>query len=85
MNNGRIEKPNEQKDNNRISPTNRANHKDTGSNEGEHIESIYNSSDMITNNYFCFECGAIMTTKENKKQHELFESARKINQGEENQ
>jgi hypothetical protein len=37
---------------------------------------IISNSDLpgtITNSYFCFECGAIMTTKEDKKQHEKVE------------
>ena len=33
----------------------------------------YGSKNIITNSYFCFKCGAIMTTKEDKKQHEYFE------------
>jgi hypothetical protein len=37
----------------------------------------YNSIPTITNSYFCFECGAIMTTKEDKKQHELIEMGKK--------
>jgi hypothetical protein len=28
---------------------------------------------MITNSYFCFRCGAIMTTKEDQKHHDIFE------------
>ncbi len=31
----------------------------------------------ITDWFFCFECGAIMTTIEDKKQHEIFESYNK--------
>jgi predicted mannosyl-3-phosphoglycerate phosphatase (HAD superfamily) len=31
----------------------------------------------LTSNYFCFECGAVLTTIEDKKQHELFEIERK--------
>ncbi len=27
----------------------------------------------LTSNYFCFDCGAVLTTLEDKKQHELFE------------
>ncbi|TVP39400.1 hypothetical protein NARC_160114 [Candidatus Nitrosocosmicus arcticus] len=27
----------------------------------------------LTSNYFCFECGAVLTTLEDKKQHELLE------------
>jgi hypothetical protein len=32
---------------------------------------------MITKSYFCFECGAILTTKEDKKQHEEWELNKK--------
>ncbi len=32
---------------------------------------------MITKSYFCFECGAILTTKEDKKQHEEWEELNK--------
>ena len=31
----------------------------------------------LTSNYFCFDCGAVLTTIEDKKQHELFEIERK--------
>ncbi len=31
----------------------------------------------LTSNYFCFECGSVLTTLEDKKQHELFEIERK--------
>ncbi|MDQ2685496.1 MAG: hypothetical protein M3Y25_06605, partial [Thermoproteota archaeon] len=33
----------------------------------------------ITSNYFCFDCGAIMTTIEDKEQHLLIESERRNN------
>ena len=36
-----------------------------------------NSIPTITNSYFCFECGAIMTTKEDKEQHEMIEKGKK--------
>ena len=32
---------------------------------------------LITKSYFCFECGAILTTKEDKKQHEEWELNKK--------
>ena len=32
---------------------------------------------MITKSYFCFECGAILTTKEDKKQHDEWELHKK--------
>jgi DNA-directed RNA polymerase subunit RPC12/RpoP len=32
---------------------------------------------MITKSYFCFECGAILTTKEDKTQHEEWELTKK--------
>jgi hypothetical protein len=35
------------------------------------------SNMMITNSFFCFKCGAILTTEENKKQHEIFELNKK--------
>jgi len=38
---------------------------------------IHESNSKITGSYFCFECGAIMTTREDKRQHELFESNKK--------
>lgn len=31
----------------------------------------------LTSNYFCFECGSVFTTIEDKKQHELIEIERK--------
>ncbi len=30
----------------------------------------------LTSNYFCFDCGAVLTTIEDKKQHELIEIER---------
>jgi hypothetical protein len=32
---------------------------------------------MITKSFFCLECGAILTTKEDKKQHEEWELEKK--------
>ena len=37
----------------------------------------YEYNSKLTGSYFCFECGAIMTTKEDKSQHDLFESHEK--------
>src|SRR5919112_1534339 len=37
----------------------------------------YESNSKMTGSYFCFECGAIMTTKEDKRQHKLLESHKK--------
>lgn len=71
MNKDHIEKHEEQKYNNGNHPTNIVDH--NNSIEPGKIE-------QITNSYFCFECGAIMTTKEDKKQHELIESNKKTNQ-----
>ena len=31
----------------------------------------------LTSNYFCFDCGAVLTTTEDKKQHKLIENERK--------
>jgi hypothetical protein len=31
----------------------------------------------LASNYFCFECGSVLTTTEDKKQHELIEIERK--------
>ena len=31
----------------------------------------------LTSNYFCFDCGAVLTTMEDKKQHDLIEIERK--------
>jgi hypothetical protein len=45
------------------------------SGEDKQITSNADLSESITNSYFCFECGAIMTTKEDKKQHEKIESS----------
>ncbi len=39
--------------------------------------SIVQNNTMITKSYFCFECGAILTTKEDKKQHEEWELHKK--------
>jgi hypothetical protein len=75
MNKDDIEKSNEQKYDNGNSSTNIVDHNNS-------IES--GESEQITNSYFCFECGAIMTTKEDKKQHELIESNKKTNQLEDN-
>ncbi len=33
-----------------------------------------------TDGYFCFKCGAILTTLENKQQHELLETSKKTDQ-----
>ncbi len=38
---------------------------------------ISQHNSMITKSYFCFECGAILTTKEDKKQHEEWELNKK--------
>ncbi len=51
--------------------------------EGKQKTSNYNSMYKMTNSYFCFECGAIMTTKEDKKQHEKFELDKKTEDMEE--
>jgi len=52
--------------------------KEIGNDEGQKINSSFlYESYSITSSYFCFECGAIMTTKEDKRQHELFESHKK--------
>ena len=64
----------EQKRSNENSPV--GNQRDSIEN-GEMKISGYNSIPTITNSYFCFECGAIMTTKEDKKQHELIEMGKK--------
>jgi hypothetical protein len=45
------------------------------SSEDKQITSNSDLPGNITNSYFCFECGAIMTTKEDKKQHEKVESS----------
>ena len=48
------------------------------SGEDKQIPFNYNSTyHMMTNSYFCFECGAIMTTTEDKIQHEVLESSKK--------
>jgi hypothetical protein len=76
MNNDHIEKHEEQKYDNGNHPTNIVDHNNS-------IES--SESEQITKSYFCFECGAIMTTKEDKKQHELIElGKKKTNQLEDN-
>ncbi len=36
-----------------------------------------------TDGYFCFKCGAILTTLENKQQHELIEANKKTHQDDE--
>ncbi len=54
------------------------------SGEDKQITSNSDLSGMITNSYFCFECGAIMTTKEDKKQHEKVESSIKTEKMEDN-
>ena len=69
----------EQKSSNENSPV--GNQKDNIEN-GEMKISSYNSIPTITNSYFCFECGAIMTTKEDKKQHELIEMGKKAGDSE---
>lgn len=35
------------------------------------------SEPKLTSNYFCFDCGAILTTIDDKKQHDLIESKRR--------
>jgi hypothetical protein len=42
-------------------------------NEFDINSSNYDSKYLITNSYFCFKCGAIMTTKDDQIQHENFE------------
>ncbi len=71
MNKDHIEKHEEQKYDNGNHPTNIVDH--NNSIEPDKIK-------QITNSYFCFECGAIMTTEEDKNQHELIESNKKTNQ-----
>lgn len=71
MNKDHIEKPDEQQYDDGNNPINKVDHNNS-------IKS--GESEQITNSYFCFECGAIMTTKEDKKQHELIESNKKTNQ-----
>jgi hypothetical protein len=53
--------------------------KEIGNDEDQKTNSTfaYESNSKITGSYFCFECGAIMTTKEDKRQHELFETNKK--------
>ena len=50
-----------------------------GNDEGQKTNSsfVYESNSRIADSYFCFECGAIMTTKEDKIQHEILESNKK--------
>jgi hypothetical protein len=38
---------------------------------------VVDSKTVLTSNYFCFDCGAVLTTVVDKKQHELFEIERK--------
>lgn len=40
-------------------------------------------SSKKTDGYFCFKCGAILTTLENKQQHELIEANKKTHQDDE--
>jgi hypothetical protein len=54
------------------------------SSEDKQLESNSDLPSTITNSYFCFECGAIMTTKEDKKQHEKIESSIKTENTEDN-
>jgi hypothetical protein len=54
------------------------------SGEGKQITFNSDLPYMITNSYFCYECGAIMTTKEDKKQHEKVESSIKTENMEDN-
>jgi hypothetical protein len=42
-------------------------------NEFDINSSNYDSKHLITNSYFCFKCGAIMTTKDDQIQHKNFE------------
>ena len=48
-----------------------------GENEGKKGQTLPVAN--ITSNYFCFDCGAIMTTIEDKEQHLLIESERRNN------
>ena len=45
---------------------------------------VVDSKTGLTSNYFCFDCGAVLTTTEDKKQHELIEIERKNNYNLEN-
>jgi hypothetical protein len=58
--------------------------KEKGNDEDQITNSsfVYELNSKITGGYFCFECGAIMTTKEDKRQHELFESTKKSGENE---
>ncbi len=53
--------------------------KELGNDEEQKTNSSfsYDSNSKITSSYFCFRCGAIMTTKEDKRQHDLFERDKK--------
>ena len=75
MNNDHMEKHEKQKHDDGNRSTNIVDHNNSKK-PGE--------SEQITNSYFCFECGAIMTTKEDKKQHELIELNKKTDQLEDN-
>jgi len=50
-------------------------HTDTTGNENQAIQES-RSDPKVTNSYFCFECGAIMTTAEDKRQHDLAETVK---------
>jgi hypothetical protein len=56
------------------------NHNDTIASEPYVQDGIYSNSNQanrrLTGNYFCFDCGAIMTTLEDKNQHHLIEEER---------
>lgn len=60
------------------------NQNDTSANEPYVQDSIYSNTNQanrgLTGNYFCFDCGAIMTTIEDKNQHILIEEERHKNQ-----
>jgi hypothetical protein len=71
--------------NSKNNSTNFDNHNNsTKSSEDKQLESNSDLPSTITNSYFCFECGAIMTTKEDKKQHEKIESSIKTENTEDN-
>ncbi|MDQ4073759.1 MAG: hypothetical protein M3162_05570 [Thermoproteota archaeon] len=46
--------------------------KDSNKINNSHEETVYKGV-KVTNSYFCYKCGAVMTTIEDKNQHDLIE------------
>jgi hypothetical protein len=56
--------------------------KDNNKTNNSNSETVYKGLN-VTNNYFCYKCGAVMTTIEDKNQHDLIEKNKENEQTDE--